>query len=109
MVNPQVHILSEDSACIAYVRLTQYLDKWVINYLQRSLKFKLTTFFIVGNNKLTPISQKKREYGVKTVENGAVFIYIAVTWEILVQWHRSMENKFDAMIYIFSNNVIWSW
>ncbi|CRL03223.1 CLUMA_CG016219, isoform A [Clunio marinus] len=27
MVNPSVHILGEDAACIAYVRLTQYLDK----------------------------------------------------------------------------------
>lgn len=30
MVNPKVHLLSDEAACIAYVRLTQYLDKYVI-------------------------------------------------------------------------------
>lgn len=29
ILNPTVHILGDDSACIAYVRLTQYIDKWV--------------------------------------------------------------------------------
>lgn len=27
MVNPRVHFMGTDAACIAYVRLTQYLDK----------------------------------------------------------------------------------
>ena len=27
ILNPSVHILGEDAACIAYIRLTQYLDK----------------------------------------------------------------------------------
>ncbi|KAK6171562.1 hypothetical protein SNE40_019722 [Patella caerulea] len=27
MVNPHVHLLGDDSACIAYVRLTQYIDR----------------------------------------------------------------------------------
>lgn len=29
ILNPHVHLLGEDAACIAYVRLTQYIDKWV--------------------------------------------------------------------------------
>lgn len=27
ILNPHVHLLGEDSACIAYVRLTQFIDK----------------------------------------------------------------------------------
>jgi hypothetical protein len=27
ILNPHVHLLGEDAACIAYVRLTQYMDK----------------------------------------------------------------------------------
>jgi len=27
IMNPHVHLLGDDAACIAYVRLTQYLDK----------------------------------------------------------------------------------
>lgn len=27
ILNPHVHLLGEDTACIAYVRLTQYIDK----------------------------------------------------------------------------------
>lgn len=30
ILNPHVHLLGDDAACIAYVRLTQYIDKWVI-------------------------------------------------------------------------------
>lgn len=29
-MNPHVHLLGDDAACIAYVRLTQYIDKYVI-------------------------------------------------------------------------------
>lgn len=27
ILNPHVHLLGEDAACIAYVRLTQFVDK----------------------------------------------------------------------------------
>ncbi|VDD93764.1 unnamed protein product [Enterobius vermicularis] len=27
MLNPSVHILGDDGACIAYIRLTQYIDR----------------------------------------------------------------------------------
>nr|CAD7442258.1 unnamed protein product [Timema bartmani] len=27
ILNPHVHLLGDDAACIAYVRLTQYMDK----------------------------------------------------------------------------------
>lgn len=27
ILNPHVHLLGDDTACIAYVRLTQYVDK----------------------------------------------------------------------------------
>ena len=27
ILNPTVHLLGDDSACIAYVRLTQYIDR----------------------------------------------------------------------------------
>nr|QCC72450.1 calcium/calmodulin dependent protein kinase II [Onchidium reevesii] len=29
ILNPHVHLLGEDAACIAYVRLTQLIDRWV--------------------------------------------------------------------------------
>lgn len=29
ILNPHVHLLGEDAAVIAYIRLTQYMDKWV--------------------------------------------------------------------------------
>ncbi len=32
MLNPTVHLLGEDAACIAYVRLTQYVDKYAIRH-----------------------------------------------------------------------------
>lgn len=34
ILNPHVHLLGDDAACIAYVRLTQYIDKWVLAVLQ---------------------------------------------------------------------------
>lgn len=27
LLNPNVHLMGEDGACIAYIRLTQYIDK----------------------------------------------------------------------------------
>lgn len=30
ILNPHVHLLGDETACIAYVRLTQYIDKWVL-------------------------------------------------------------------------------
>ena len=27
ILNPHVHLLGDDAACIAYIRLTQYIDK----------------------------------------------------------------------------------
>lgn len=27
ILNPTVHLLGEDGACVAYIRLTQYVDK----------------------------------------------------------------------------------
>lgn len=32
ILNPHVHLLGEDAACIAYVRLTQYIDRLVTGY-----------------------------------------------------------------------------
>ena len=29
ILNPHVHLLGDDSACIAYVRLTQFIDRCV--------------------------------------------------------------------------------
>ena len=37
IMNPHVHLLGDDAACIAYVRLTQYLDKWVLTFLEQVL------------------------------------------------------------------------
>ncbi|VDD74710.1 unnamed protein product [Mesocestoides corti] len=34
--NPTVHILSEDAACIAYIRLTQFTDKSDVLYTQQT-------------------------------------------------------------------------
>ncbi|XP_029157286.1 calcium/calmodulin-dependent protein kinase type II alpha chain isoform X11 [Nylanderia fulva] len=36
ILNPHVHLLGEDAACIAYVRLTQYIDKQGIAHTQQS-------------------------------------------------------------------------
>ena len=36
ILNPSVHILGEDSACIAYIRLTQYMDKSGLPHTQQS-------------------------------------------------------------------------
>ena len=30
LLNPHVHLLGEDAACIAYIRLAQYIDRYVI-------------------------------------------------------------------------------
>ena len=35
LINPHVHLLGDDGACVAYVRLTQYIDKYVVNYNKR--------------------------------------------------------------------------
>lgn len=32
ILNPSVHMMGEDAACIAYIRLTQYMDKWVLMF-----------------------------------------------------------------------------
>ncbi|KAL5962837.1 Calcium/calmodulin-dependent protein kinase type II subunit delta [Taenia solium] len=34
--NPTVHLLSEDAACIAYIRLTQFTDKSDVLYTQQT-------------------------------------------------------------------------
>lgn len=39
ILNPHVHLLGDDAACIAYVRLTQYIDKWVCFILLRLMYF----------------------------------------------------------------------
>ncbi|XP_076226846.1 calcium/calmodulin-dependent protein kinase II isoform X24 [Nomia melanderi] len=36
ILNPHVHLLGEDAACIAYVRLTQYMDKHGVAHTQQS-------------------------------------------------------------------------
>ncbi|KAF8565661.1 hypothetical protein P879_05599 [Paragonimus westermani] len=36
ILNPTVHLLSDDSACIAYIRLTQFLDKSGIPHTQQT-------------------------------------------------------------------------
>ncbi|XP_076374398.1 calcium/calmodulin-dependent protein kinase II isoform X32 [Megalopta genalis] len=36
ILNPHVHLLGEDAACIAYVRLTQYMDKQGVAHTQQS-------------------------------------------------------------------------
>ncbi|KAJ6217425.1 hypothetical protein RDWZM_008582 [Blomia tropicalis] len=36
ILNPSVHLLGEDAACIAYIRLTQYIDKQGIPHSQQS-------------------------------------------------------------------------
>ncbi|GIY40704.1 hypothetical protein CDAR_37831 [Caerostris darwini] len=36
ILNPSVHILGEDAACIAYIRLTQYMDKSGMAHTQQS-------------------------------------------------------------------------
>ncbi|XP_023215319.1 calcium/calmodulin-dependent protein kinase type II delta chain-like, partial [Centruroides sculpturatus] len=41
MLNPAVHLLGEDAACIAYVRLTQYIDKSGMAHTQRSEETRL--------------------------------------------------------------------
>ena len=32
ILNPHIHLMGEDTACIAYVRLTQFMDKYVSTY-----------------------------------------------------------------------------
>ena len=32
ILNPHIHLMGDDSACIAYVRLTQFMDKWVATH-----------------------------------------------------------------------------
>jgi calcium/calmodulin-dependent protein kinase (CaM kinase) II len=32
ILNPHIHLMGEDAACIAYVRLTQFMDKSVSLY-----------------------------------------------------------------------------
>lgn len=32
ILNPHVHVLGEDSAAIAYVKVTQFIDKWVYSF-----------------------------------------------------------------------------
>ncbi|KAL7296438.1 hypothetical protein TKK_0010445 [Trichogramma kaykai] len=36
ILNPHVHLLGDDAACIAYVRLTQYMDKQGVAHTQQS-------------------------------------------------------------------------
>lgn len=45
ILNPHVHLLGDDTACIAYVRLTQYIDKWVLTFLNSFQNF-LKAFWI---------------------------------------------------------------
>lgn len=42
ILNPHIHLMGEDAACIAYVRLTQFVDKWVC--LNDFSLFILTSF-----------------------------------------------------------------
>jgi len=39
VLNPHVHVLSEDAAVIAYTTLTQHLDKLVVVMAYKLLKF----------------------------------------------------------------------
>ena len=33
MLNPNVHLMSDEGACIAYIRLTQFVDRWDMYYI----------------------------------------------------------------------------
>ncbi|TGZ62883.1 hypothetical protein CRM22_007200 [Opisthorchis felineus] len=43
ILNPTVHLLGEDAACIAYVRLTQFLDKCGIPHTQQTEETRIWT------------------------------------------------------------------
>ncbi|XP_046379252.1 calcium/calmodulin-dependent protein kinase type II delta chain-like isoform X10 [Haliotis rufescens] len=42
ILNPHVHLLGEDAACIAYIRLTQYIDRSVTNGLPVTMQSEET-------------------------------------------------------------------
>ena len=82
IVNPYVHLLGEDAAAIAYVKVVQSIDKYVkINF------FKTYTYYVVIHEiddvlhliiKLivsetafpTQSSQRKHEYGIAVMADG---------------------------------------
>lgn len=39
LLNPHVHLIGEDAACIAYIRLTQYMD---VNNMPRTMQSEET-------------------------------------------------------------------
>ncbi|VDM73792.1 unnamed protein product, partial [Strongylus vulgaris] len=41
MLNPNVHVMGEEGACIAYVRLTQFMDRYVSNWRNENRKDSL--------------------------------------------------------------------
>lgn len=90
ILNPHVHLLGDDTACIAYVRLTQYIDKWVWTFrfelavrhpLSRLLNFFLCSVLSVrfpGKVMLTLTSQRRHAFGTNAT-SGRTCTFTAVT------------------------------
>ena len=56
ILNPHVHLVGDDAACIAYIRLTQYMD---------------------GSGMPKQCSRKRHVCGTAGMESGRMFIFIA--------------------------------
>lgn len=86
IVNPHVHLLGSDVACIAYVRLTQFIDKYAEEKLSMKIKVNRKKLFIqLDKDNLTRIKVRRQECGIARMANGVVCICIEATWEIQVQ------------------------
>ncbi len=51
ILNPHIHLMGEDAACIAYVRLTQFMDKSVDFSLHVLIRMNGTSLKLVNNDR----------------------------------------------------------
>ncbi|CAG2164188.1 unnamed protein product [Oppiella nova] len=63
ILNPSVHLLGDDAACIAYIRLTQYMDKYkALNKKLNNLVTHSDVQYKALNKKLNNVIQLKKKF-----------------------------------------------
>jgi hypothetical protein len=98
ILNPHIHLMGEDAACIAYVRLTQFVDKWVsLNDLFVWFYFDLVPIAIrvriLDRDRRTHNRTKKPACGTAVMANGWMFTFTDREPQLLVLFRIIKTNN----------------
>lgn len=95
ILNPHIHLMGEDAACIAYVRLTQFVDKWVITGWWINVNNDNCPLVInnVGKEWLTRSRTRRPACGIVVMESGSMFTFTDPEPRLRVLFRIIRNNK----------------